>query len=52
MSDWSFKKMFGRPIKSACPLAATSRVYVDISRNKVCHSCTLVEPCILEGEVK
>ncbi|CAH3030337.1 unnamed protein product [Porites evermanni] len=34
--DWSFKKLFGRPIKSACPLAATSRVYVDISSNKVC----------------
>ncbi|XP_067054119.1 GPI transamidase component PIG-T-like [Acropora muricata] len=32
--DWSFKKLFGRAIKSACPLARTSKVYVDISRNK------------------
>jgi len=32
--DWSFKKLFGRPIKSACPLATTSEVYVDISGNK------------------
>ena len=35
LSDWSFKKLFGRAIKSACPLARTSKVYVDISRNKV-----------------
>jgi len=32
--DWSFKKLFGRAIKSACPLATTSKVYVDISSNK------------------
>ncbi|KAJ7384981.1 hypothetical protein OS493_018670 [Desmophyllum pertusum] len=32
--DWSFKRLFGRPIKSACPLATTSKVYVDISSNK------------------
>lgn len=29
--------MFGRLIKSACPLAETSKVYVDISGNKVCQ---------------
>ena len=34
--DWSFKKLFGRSIKSACPLATTSKVYVDVSSNKVC----------------
>jgi len=32
--DWSFKKLFGRSIKSACPLATASNVYVDISSNK------------------
>lgn len=39
--DWSFKKLFGRAIKSACPLARTSKVYVDISRNKSGSSFTL-----------
>lgn len=39
--DWSFKKLFGRSIKSACPLATTSRIYVDISSNKSDSQFTL-----------
>ena len=44
--DWSLRKLFGRSIKSTCPLASTSKVYLDISNNKVLlgflhvnHSC-------------
>lgn len=29
--DWSFKRLFGRMISNACPLASISKVYVDIS---------------------
>lgn len=42
--DWSFKKLFGRSIKSACPLASTSRIYVDISSNKV--RCEMLAICL------
>ncbi len=35
--DWSFKKLFGRNLATSCPLASTSKIYVDISSNKVQH---------------
>ena len=45
--DWSFKKLFGRSIKLACPLATTSKVYVDISSNKVCSANELTNYFLL-----
>ena len=35
IADWSFKKLFGRQLGTSCPLATTSKVYVDITSNKV-----------------
>lgn len=32
--DWSFVKLFGSVLHGTCPLASTSKVYVDISSNK------------------
>ncbi|XP_031563607.1 GPI transamidase component PIG-T-like [Actinia tenebrosa] len=31
--DWSLRKLFGRVIKSQCPLSSSSRVFVDITSN-------------------
>ena len=33
--DWSFRKLFGTGLSGSCPLASGSRIYVDISQNKV-----------------
>ncbi|XP_054719059.1 GPI transamidase component PIG-T-like [Uloborus diversus] len=32
--DWSFVKLFGSPLSTICPIATTSKVYVDTSSNK------------------
>lgn len=31
--DWSFRKLFGQGLPGACPLASSSKVYVDITSN-------------------
>ncbi|KAJ0182629.1 hypothetical protein K1T71_001998 [Dendrolimus kikuchii] len=31
--DWSFKKLFGQGLPGACPLASSSKVYVDTTTN-------------------
>ena len=33
--DWSFKSLFSRMLSTSCPLAENSKVYIDISSNKV-----------------
>ena len=33
--DWSLRKLFGHPLKSSCPLAATSHVFIDVTENDV-----------------
>ena len=33
--DWSFKTLFSRMLSSSCPLAENSKIYIDISSNKV-----------------
>lgn len=45
--DWSFKTLFNRMVGSSCPLAENSKVYVDVSSNKVKMQmwCVLSELC-------
>ncbi|KAI5635742.1 gpi16 subunit, GPI transamidase component domain-containing protein [Phthorimaea operculella] len=31
--DWSLRKLFGQGLPGACPLASTSRIYVDLTSN-------------------
>ncbi|KAK3742758.1 hypothetical protein QZH41_018969, partial [Actinostola sp. cb2023] len=44
--DWSFRKLFSRTIQSQCPLASTSRVFVDITSNKTGSKFTLNPPSL------
>lgn len=32
-NDWSFRKLYGQGLPGACPLAASSKVYIDITTN-------------------
>ncbi|XP_012262616.2 GPI transamidase component PIG-T [Athalia rosae] len=42
--DWSIRKLFGLGLRSACPLASLSRIYVDVTNNETSHSYQLVPP--------
>ncbi|XP_048585595.1 GPI transamidase component PIG-T [Nematostella vectensis] len=42
--DWSFRKLFGRAIKSSCPLATTSLVLVDLTINETGSRFSLKPP--------
>lgn len=33
--DWSLRKLFGHSLRSTCPLAKTSKIYVDVTGNNV-----------------
>ena len=36
--DWSIKSLFGRTLGSSCPLATDSKIYVDLTENKVSYT--------------
>ncbi|XP_015516301.2 GPI transamidase component PIG-T [Neodiprion lecontei] len=40
--DWSVRKLFGIGLRSACPLATLSRVYVDVTDNETSETYRLV----------
>lgn len=42
--DWSIRKFFGLGIKTACPLATLSNVYIDVSNNNTNQVYELVPP--------
>jgi hypothetical protein len=49
-SDTSLKELFGRFIPSSCPLASSSKVYVDITRRKV-STCSLLKLEITDNSI-
>ncbi|XP_046842958.1 GPI transamidase component PIG-T-like [Xenia sp. Carnegie-2017] len=39
--DWSLRKLFGHSLRSTCPLAKTSKIYVDVTGNNTDFTFTL-----------
>ncbi|XP_023287700.1 GPI transamidase component PIG-T [Orussus abietinus] len=42
--DWSVRRLFGMGIKGACPLASSSKVYVDVTTNGTSYTYSLSPP--------
>lgn len=42
LQDWSVRKLFGMGLRSACPLATISRIYVDVSNNETSQTYQLL----------
>ncbi|XP_028392208.1 GPI transamidase component PIG-T-like [Dendronephthya gigantea] len=40
-NDWSLRKLFGHPLRSSCPLATTSQVFIDVTENDTDNNFSL-----------